>query len=124
MSDGIVSSGSGARGLEAAFAAALSTQANGQDLVAVSRTRAFVHATMRAYFARIGLDPSALGPRVVHIAGTKGKGSTSAFVESVLRAHGLRTGGVAAPCSRRLHLLAAVGHLCVGLGRLPHARLW
>jgi hypothetical protein len=72
----------------------LSTQANGQDLVAVSRTRAFVHATMRGYFSRIGLDPSTLAPRVVHVAGTKGKGSTSAFVESILRAHGLRTGGL------------------------------
>ena len=30
--------------------------------------------------------------RVVHVAGTKGKGSTCAFVESILRAHGLRTG--------------------------------
>lgn len=29
---------------------------------------------------------------VIHIAGTKGKGSTCAFVRSLLRAHGLRTG--------------------------------
>lgn len=33
--------------------------------------------------------------RVVHVAGTKGKGSTCAFVESILRAHGLRTGACA-----------------------------
>lgn len=89
--------GVGGRGLDAALAAALSTQANGQDLVAVSRTRAFVHATMRGYFSRIGLDPSTLAPRVVHVAGTKGKGSTSAFVESILRAHGLRTGLYTSP---------------------------
>lgn len=29
---------------------------------------------------------------VIHVAGTKGKGSTCAFVRSLLRAHGLRTG--------------------------------
>jgi len=32
-----------------------------------------------------------LGPRVIHVTGTKGKGSTSAMVESVLRACGFRT---------------------------------
>ena len=34
---------------------------------------------------------------VVHVAGTKGKGSTCSFVESILRAHGYRTGA----CVRR-----------------------
>ena len=29
---------------------------------------------------------------VVHISGTKGKGSTCAFCESILRSHGYRTG--------------------------------
>jgi folylpolyglutamate synthase len=32
------------------------------------------------------------GLNIIHIAGTKGKGSTCAFVESFLRAHGQRTG--------------------------------
>ena len=32
-----------------------------------------------------------------HVAGTKGKGSTSAFIESILRAHGLRTGLYTSP---------------------------
>ena len=41
----------------------------------------------------------------VHIAGTKGKGSTCAFVESILRAHGFRTGmftspHLVSPCER------------------------
>jgi hypothetical protein len=35
--------------------------------------------------------------RVVHIAGTKGKGSTSAFVERILRECGLRTGLYTSP---------------------------
>lgn len=30
--------------------------------------------------------------RVIHVAGTKGKGSTCAFTESILRSHGYRTG--------------------------------
>lgn len=29
---------------------------------------------------------------VVHVSGTKGKGSTCAFVESILRRHGYKTG--------------------------------
>lgn len=34
---------------------------------------------------------------VIHIAGTKGKGSTSAFTESILRQHGYRTGLFTSP---------------------------
>ncbi len=45
---------------------------------------------MRELLARMG-DPQD-GLRVVHVAGTKGKGSTAAMIESVLRAAGLRTG--------------------------------
>ena len=32
------------------------------------------------------------GLNVIHITGTKGKGSTCAFIESILRQSGLRTG--------------------------------
>ena len=45
---------------------------------------------MRELLAWMG-DPQE-GLPVVHVAGTKGKGSTAAMVESVLRAAGLRTG--------------------------------
>ncbi|XP_068239077.1 folylpolyglutamate synthase, mitochondrial-like [Palaemon carinicauda] len=38
---------------------------------------------------------------VIHIAGTKGKGSTCAFIESILREHGYRTGFYSSP-----HLVA------------------
>eukprot|EP00760_Papus_ankaliazontas_P011965 PhM_4_TR15140/c0_g1_i1/m.18921/K01930/FPGS; folylpolyglutamate synthase len=38
-----------------------------------------------------GLSSDVDGLRVIHIAGTKGKGSTASFCESVLRAHGLHT---------------------------------
>lgn len=56
---------------------------------------------MRALLARLG-DPQAR-LRAVHIAGTKGKGSTAALVESVARAHGLSTGLTISPhlcCAR------------------------
>jgi dihydrofolate synthase/folylpolyglutamate synthase len=60
------------------------------------RTGAFVHdrednlARERALLAWVGDPQRAYG--VTHIAGTKGKGSTSAMLESILRAAGLHTG--------------------------------
>jgi dihydrofolate synthase/folylpolyglutamate synthase len=60
------------------------------------RTGAFVHdrednlARERTLLAQLG-DPQRTY-NVTHIAGTKGKGSTSAMVESILRAAGLHTG--------------------------------
>ncbi|PAA84096.1 hypothetical protein BOX15_Mlig004125g1, partial [Macrostomum lignano] len=48
--------------------------------------------------ARVGLHQTALaGLRPVHIAGTKGKGSTAAYTERLLRACGLRTGLFTSP---------------------------
>jgi len=37
------------------------------------------------------------GARVIHVAGTNGKGSTCAFMESILRAHGKRVGFFSSP---------------------------
>ncbi|HEY7343497.1 MAG TPA: folylpolyglutamate synthase/dihydrofolate synthase family protein [Ktedonobacterales bacterium] len=60
------------------------------------RTGVFVHdrednlARERALLARVGDPQRVYG--VTHIAGTKGKGSTSAMLESILRAAGLHTG--------------------------------
>lgn len=58
-------------------------------------TRHLVVRQMRLYAERIGVDLAAAS--VVHVAGTKGKGSTCAMVESVLRAHGYRTGLFTSP---------------------------
>jgi dihydrofolate synthase/folylpolyglutamate synthase len=55
---------------------------------------------MRRILRRLG-DPH-LGLRVIHIAGTKGKGSTAAMMASALTAAGLRTGLY---CSPHLHRL-------------------
>lgn len=54
------------------------------------------------------LDLSGLS--VIHVTGTKGKGSTCAMVESVLRHHGFKTGkvksfpGTTFPCRRRFRV--------------------
>jgi dihydrofolate synthase/folylpolyglutamate synthase len=55
---------------------------------------------MRRLMRRLG-DPQ-LGLRIIHIAGTKGKGSTAALLASALSASGLRTGLY---CSPHLHRL-------------------
>ncbi|CAG5035054.1 unnamed protein product [Parnassius apollo] len=53
---------------------------------------------MENYLARTGVSLSALDKlSVIHVAGTKGKGSTSAMCESVLRQHGYRTGFYSSP---------------------------
>jgi folylpolyglutamate synthase/dihydrofolate synthase len=59
--------------------------------------RAFDLARPRALLERLGSPHERLGARVVQVAGTKGKGSTSRFVDSVLRAQGLRTGRFLSP---------------------------
>ena len=52
-------------------------------------------APMLSLLGRLG-DPQ-LGRLTVHVAGSKGKGSVSAMIESVLRAGGLRTGLYTSP---------------------------
>lgn len=44
----------------------------------------------QTYLTRLKLDLRPL--KIVHIAGSKGKGSTAAFTESILHQFGLRTG--------------------------------
>jgi len=60
-----------------------------------------LHGPLLSALSLPGDDPDALcariAPKVIHIAGTKGKGSTAAFVESILRASGLRTGLYTSP---------------------------
>jgi dihydrofolate synthase/folylpolyglutamate synthase len=68
--------------------------------------------------AKLGLDRirivlDALGRpqdrlRIVHVAGTNGKGSTCAMIESGLRAHGLRTGLFTSP-----HLSQPTERICI-----------
>ena len=53
---------------------------------------------MKAALERLGITQEALERlRIVHVTGTKGKGSTCAFAESILRTSGLRTGLYTSP---------------------------
>ena len=45
---------------------------------------------MATYLETVGIAEATRGLPVVHVAGTKGKGSTCVFVESVLRASAAR----------------------------------
>ncbi|KAK3675269.1 hypothetical protein LTR78_004779 [Recurvomyces mirabilis] len=48
---------------------------------------------MKEWLEQIGHSPDSLTSlKIIHVAGTKGKGSTCAFTESILRAHGKNTG--------------------------------
>lgn len=56
---------------------------------------AFDLRRMRALLSR--LSQPERGRRTVHVAGSKGKGSTAIMTEAILRAHGLRTGLFTSP---------------------------
>ncbi|GMH20180.1 hypothetical protein Nepgr_022021 [Nepenthes gracilis] len=52
---------------------------------------------MEMYLKILGLEEQIGGLRIIHVAGTKGKGSTCAFCEAILRECGLRTGLFTSP---------------------------
>ncbi|RYG25460.1 bifunctional folylpolyglutamate synthase/dihydrofolate synthase [bacterium] len=52
---------------------------------------------MRAFVERAGLSSTLSNRGYVHVAGTNGKGTTTAFVESILRHQGWRTGAFYSP---------------------------
>lgn len=54
-----------------------------------STTRESCIDIMKSYLERLELDISSLS--IIHVAGTKGKGSTCAMVERILRQHGFKT---------------------------------
>uniref|UniRef100_A0A6G4ZWC4 Putative tetrahydrofolylpolyglutamate synthase n=1 Tax=Rhipicephalus microplus TaxID=6941 RepID=A0A6G4ZWC4_RHIMP len=66
-------------------------------------TSAFLKSRlMPEHLQAVGLKVSDLDDlKVIHVAGTKGKGSTCAFAESILRHHGFKTGLYTSP-----HLVA------------------
>lgn len=94
------------------------------------RSGRFAHradvAPVRALLAELG-DPH-LGRVTVHIAGSKGKGSVAAMVESILRAAGLRTGLFTSPHLHRFPERIQVGgepvtnaEFAAGLGEVAAA---
>jgi dihydrofolate synthase/folylpolyglutamate synthase len=71
---------------------------------------------MRELLGRLG-DPQA-GLPVVHVAGTKGKGSTAATMAAVLSAAGYRTGLFTSPHLDRLEERMAIDGRCATGGEL------
>jgi dihydrofolate synthase/folylpolyglutamate synthase len=73
--------------------------------------RAFNVERTQALLERLGSPHRRLGSFVVQVAGTKGKGSTSRFLDAILRAAGLRTGRFLSPHVERIEERIAVdGH--------------
>ncbi|MQM19747.1 hypothetical protein Taro_052759 [Colocasia esculenta] len=71
---------------------------------------------MRRLLKRLG-DPHCRF-RAIHIAGTKGKGSTAAFLSSILREEGYRVGTYSSP-----HLLTIRERISVGSGKPVSAKV-
>ena len=75
------------------------------------RTREFKLQRMRELVAAVG-DPQTAMP-IVHVAGTKGKGSTAAILGAILSAAGHRTGVFTSPHLERLEERVQIdGHEC------------
>ena len=55
----------------------------------------------------------------IHIAGTNGKGSTAAFLESLLRAEGLKTGLITSP-----HLITPQERIQINRENISWEKLW
>ena len=72
-----------------------SMQSRGAKLKSASEARRRTVLMMEAFARRIGLDLASL--RVLHVTGTKGKGSTCALLESLLRSNGVKTGFFSSP---------------------------
>ncbi|VDL61010.1 unnamed protein product [Hymenolepis diminuta] len=51
----------------------------------------------RAYLKASGLDAINYSLNIIHVAGSKGKGSTCTYIESILRKEGYRTGLITSP---------------------------
>lgn len=81
------------RSYDHAYRCLLSLQSSGAQLEAAAENRHKMMQCMHHYMARLRLVIADLP--ILHVAGTKGKGSTSAFAESILRACGYRTGALA-----------------------------
>ena len=87
---------------EEAVSALNSLQTNAITLKKTRKERqANVHLNLpitRKYLERSGMSLEDLDQlKIIHVSGTKGKGSTCAFSESILRQSGLKTGFYSSP---------------------------
>jgi len=81
------------RSMNGAELALLSLQSKSVEALTTSvLSRPRLTEAMRGYLRRLGIEHTITHKiKVVHVAGTKGKGSTAAFTERILREHGFRT---------------------------------
>ncbi|XWS43094.1 hypothetical protein CRYUN_Cryun16bG0072300 [Craigia yunnanensis] len=63
---------------------------------------------MLIYLKILGLEEHVAGLKIIHVAGTKGKGSTCTFCEAILREGGFRTGLFTSP-----HLIDVRERFCI-----------
>ena len=94
------------RGYEEAVAQLNKLQSNVQAIeesVKLRQTTApLIYTRSSNYLHALGIEQKQLtAMRVVHVSGTKGKGSTCAYTESILRSYGYKTGFYSSP-----HLVA------------------
>eukprot|EP00850_Spirogloea_muscicola_P008500 SM000045S16245 [mRNA] locus=s45:388079:392447:- [translate_table: standard] len=92
---GVAHAGDGDRGYEAALRALSTLITRRKRADGSNWGDAF--SLMLDYVRMLELDESLARLSIIHVAGTKGKGSTCAFAESILRACGLRTGMFTSP---------------------------
>ncbi|XP_076258767.1 folylpolyglutamate synthase, mitochondrial-like isoform X2 [Rhynchophorus ferrugineus] len=96
---------------------ALNNLISNAEIIKKSSTRDQAHniVEMSGYLKRLNIDPRELDKlKVIHVSGTKGKGSTCSYTESILRSHGYKTGFYSSP-----HLLEEkvdVAVIEVGIG--------
>lgn len=84
-----------------AEAAIWTTISSGAALDAAAMRRGRVVELMQGYAIRVGVEAALSDLPVIHIAGTKGKGSTACMTESILRHSGLKTGAWENSCVNR-----------------------
>ncbi|KAF7281719.1 hypothetical protein GWI33_004432 [Rhynchophorus ferrugineus] len=79
---------------------ALNNLISNAEIIKKSSTRDQAHniVEMGGYLKRLNIDPRELDKlKVIHVSGTKGKGSTCSYTESILRSHGYKTGFYSSP---------------------------
>ena len=71
--------------------------------------------SIRAALLKVGNPEKGL--RIIHVAGTNGKGSTIAFMESILKEHGFSTGVFSSPALIDVHDQIRINGLPISSGR-------